>query len=68
MYFLACCCLQAGIFVIAGGAALFMQDILNKLATVRNKIGHDVHVCEIYELPKEIFKSLNSTEHEAVVS
>lgn len=32
LYFTVCCCMQYGIFCIAGGLALFLPDILNKVA------------------------------------
>ena len=60
-YFLTCCCLHIGIFAVSNGIALFMPDILNKLAIARNELGHDLRVCEVYDTPKEIFKSFNET-------
>ncbi|KAG5675993.1 hypothetical protein PVAND_005849 [Polypedilum vanderplanki] len=36
--FAACCFLQFGIFNVAGGLALFLPDILNKMANAQNKI------------------------------
>ncbi|KAL7045032.1 hypothetical protein ACKWTF_002134 [Chironomus riparius] len=61
-YFLTCCCLHLGIFAVSGGIALFMPDILNKLAIARKTLGYDnIHVCDIYDIPKEIFLNSNET-------
>jgi hypothetical protein len=44
--FAACCFLQFGIFCIAGGLALFLPDILNKLANAQsNKNVKDAGIC-----------------------
>ena len=68
-YFLTCCCLHMGIFAVSGGIALFMPDILNKLAIARNTLGYDnIYVCDVYDIPKEIFYSFNETALEGSVS
>lgn len=46
--FLTCCFLQFGIFTIAGGLALFMPDILNKLANAQNEdYSKSLKVCDV---------------------
>lgn len=68
-YFVTCCCLHMGIFAVSGGIALFMPDILNKLAIARNTLGNEnIHVCDIYNIPKEVFVSSNVTTLDKSVS
>jgi hypothetical protein len=58
-----------GIFAVSGGIALFMPDILNKLAIARQALGYDnIRVCDIYDIPKEIFSSVNESDLESSVS
>lgn len=66
-YFLTCCTLDLGISAVSGGTALFMPDILNKLAIARSKLGHDLRVCEVFDLSSNIFNSSNSTGYSAVM-
>ena len=67
-YFLTCCCLHMGIFAVSGGIALFMPDMLNKLAIARKTLGYDnIHVCDIYDIPKEIFQNSDDTSIEQSV-
>lgn len=65
-YFLTCCCLHMGVFAVSGAIALFMPDILNKLAIVRSELGHDIRVCEIYDVSKDILGN-NSSQTDSFV-
>ncbi|KAL7045017.1 hypothetical protein ACKWTF_002133 [Chironomus riparius] len=48
LYFMICCCLQFGIFCIAGGLALFLPDILNKIANAYDENPIDsFKICDI---------------------
>lgn len=66
-YFLTCCCLHVGLFAVSGGIALFMPDILNKLAIARTKLGHDLNVCDVYDLSSDFFKDSNSILNQTLV-
>lgn len=48
LYFTTCCCIQFGIFCIAGGLALFLPDILNKVANAYQASPDDsLQICDI---------------------
>lgn len=48
LYFVICCCLQYGIFCIAGGLALFLPDILNKIANAYDENPmNSFKICDI---------------------
>lgn len=53
MFFVICCCLQYGIFTIAGGLALFLPDILNKIANAYEANALDSYkICNILDSEK----------------
>lgn len=55
LYFTVCCCLQFGIFSIAGGFALFLPDILNKIANAyQQNQTESFRICDI------MFKELSN--------
>ncbi|XP_070496597.1 synaptic vesicle glycoprotein 2B-like [Chironomus tepperi] len=61
LYFVICCCLQYGIFCIAGGLALFLPDILNKIANTYEVNPMDsFKICDIFNSDSSI--NLNVTK------
>ncbi|KAG5675992.1 hypothetical protein PVAND_005848 [Polypedilum vanderplanki] len=60
--FTACCCLHFGLFTCAGGLALFMPDILNKLAIAQERTGMDLKVCDVYNPQFKEVKNVTMTD------
>lgn len=51
LYFFACSLLHFGTFSVAGGMALFLPDILNRLSKAQpGGSGDDLKICDVLQL------------------
>lgn len=68
-FFFACSFLQLGTFAVAGGLALFLPEILNRLAKHQLLGGaEDLRVCDVLQMRSELQPSRNDSNLAEYVS